>query len=282
MANNIRTYVLLAGMLVAICGLETTSQAQVIDVWGYCDFWDGGDSIFGGCDGYDNSSGCVHWDYLNAGNLWSPTRNSPFGGSGWNGGSSMSLADDFGDWGIDIEFGVRCSCINDEFFAFPVQAVQNVQPWPIPSGEVTDPCGDTWPAQTAANWCMALIGAGHNFEGRYVQEFPSGTGVDTCNQAVPNSAIPPFVSVSGGPPGGWYVGAFNGCAADTVGWGPTAVNYYRGYGVAPCGAVFNQSMRINQRGGAWVEYVVNTLGGTIGTSTVQSSRAGHTVQRVWP
>lgn len=281
-SHSLRAYVLFGGILFGLFGLETKGHAQYyIDVWGDCDIWDSGDSIVGGCEGYDNSWGCTHWDYLNAGTLWSPSRNTSFDGGGWSGGSSLVLDSEFGNWGLDVEFDVRCSCINDQFFGFPVNFVQNVQPWPIPTGEFTDPCGDTWVDAGGAAWCMALTGG--DFDGRKVQEFPSGSGQDTCNERVPNSIFPPFVTITGGPPGGWDVGgAANGWAPDVVGWASGPIYYYRSYGVTPCGFVFNQSMRINQRGGGWVEYVVNTLAGTMGPSTVASWRAGEHVERAWP
>ena len=279
-SRTLRAYVLFGGILFGLFGLETKSHAQYyIDVWGYCDIWDSGDSIVGGCEGYDNSWGCTHWDYLNAGTLWSPSRNTSFDGGGWSGGSSLVLDSEFGNWSVDVEFDVRCSCINDQFFGFPVNFVENVQPWPIPSGELTDSCG-TWAEPGIHDWCMTLTGG--DFYGRKVQEFASGTGVDTCYNAVPNSIIPPFVQPTGGPPGGWDVSQSNFWGRDSVGMGYFSINYYRSYGVVPCGGVFNQSMRINQRGGGWVEYVVNTLSGTIGTTTVASWRAGQTRSLVWP
>jgi len=147
----------------------------------------------------------------------------------------------------------------------------------LPTGETTNPNGwgsGNW--ATAGRWRQQLKPTGTNFSGCQVTEADPGGGTDGCWFS--GSAISPQTGITGGT---WTVGASNFWGDDFVGWGSGAVTYYRNQGRAPCSFSWPQSMRIVRPGGN-VQYVRNRLLGTIGTTTVSSSRAGVTQTKNWP
>jgi hypothetical protein len=119
------------------------------------------------------------------------------------------------------------------------------------------------------------------YNGVTVQESnPGGGGPDTCWFS--GSIYAPFTAITGGT---WTVGAGNKWGFDYVGWFSPAVTYYRSKGRAPCGTTFPQQMQIQFATGDPTFYnyaAVNTLGGSIGTKTVTTIRAGKSKKKVWP
>jgi hypothetical protein len=136
-------------------------------------------------------------------------------------------------------------------------------------------------AGTTGQWMQVIAPAGIGYGGVTVQETdPGGGGPDTCWFA--GSKFTPFTSITGGL---WTVHEDNSWGFDYVGWFPPAVAYYRKNGRAPCGTTFPQQMQIQFTSGDTNFYdygPVNTLGGSITSTTVSSIRAGHTRTRNWP
>lgn len=150
-----------------------------------------------------------------------------------------------------------------------------------PTGEKTSLQG--W-AATLGMWQQTLTPTGTNFSGESVQEKdPGGGGPDTC--WFPGSAIAPFTAITGGT---WTVASGNKWGIDFVGFGTTAVTYYRSKHRDPCGTTFHQQMTIRAaidvaKGTGYVNYpALNLLGARIEQRKVSSIRAGITKSIVWP
>jgi len=170
---------------------------------------------------------------------------------------------------------------------FPPSPPPPTPPAPAPAASICDtqlPTGEStsnngWGSGTAATigrWSQKLTPASTNFSGCQVTEADPGGGSDSC--WFPGSIFSPFTAVTGGT---WPVGSGNSWGDDFVGWFTSAVTYYRSKNRAPCSCSFPQSMRIVRASGN-VEYVRNQLGGTIGTTTVSSTRAGQSMSKTWP
>jgi hypothetical protein len=145
------------------------------------------------------------------------------------------------------------------------------KPCDVPTGESTAAVG--WSSDgTNFVWDVTLSPSSINFGGRTISENVSTT--DGC--WFPTSAIAQQTGVQGNP-----ADVNNNGFRDVVGWLPFAVNYYRSVGRAPCGFSSTQQMRIDCSTGL-VAYIVNGLAGSIGVTTVSSSRQGQTRSRVWP
>lgn len=143
-----------------------------------------------------------------------------------------------------------------------------------PTGETTTAGG--WSA-TRQMWNQTLLPATKSFSGRTVTEQDGGGGKDTCY--FNGSAKTAFTAVTGG---NWTINSDNTWNnPDTVGWGTDDVSYYRQQGRAPCGTTFRQRMVIDCPSGA-LTYATNTLGAGITSTTVSSTRAGHTESRTYP
>jgi hypothetical protein len=149
----------------------------------------------------------------------------------------------------------------------------------LPAGETTTTNG--WSGGGVHQWRQRLTPfntifgsatAGHC----QVREADGGGGTDTCHFA--GSTFAPFTAITGGT---WDVDDTNHWGDDFVGWFAPAVNFYRANGRAPCFASFLQSMRVVRTSGD-VEYRVNRLTSSIGTTTVSSTRDGQTETRVFP
>jgi|WetSurMetagenome_2_1015567.scaffolds.fasta_scaffold40926_3 peptidoglycan hydrolase-like protein with peptidoglycan-binding domain len=147
----------------------------------------------------------------------------------------------------------------------------------LPSGETTAPIG--WGAGLEATlqlWQQQLTPVNTDFRNCQVREYDGGGGVDSCWFA--GSMFTPFTAITGGL---WNVDDTNSWGEDHVGWYSNAVTYYRTHGRAPCSNSFTQSIRVVRPSGD-VEYRQNVLGGAIGTTTVSSTRDGHTETKNWP
>lgn len=142
----------------------------------------------------------------------------------------------------------------------------------LPSGEQNT--GVDWDSSdpTVYIWDATLTPDTINFNGRTISESIS-TG-DGCY--FPGSAIP---EVTDAPPNPATVQS-NGYR-DKVGWVSGAVTYYRAQNRAPCSFSSVQRMLIDCLTST-PSFITNGLGGTIGTTTVTSSRAGQTRTRTWP
>jgi hypothetical protein len=146
-----------------------------------------------------------------------------------------------------------------------------------PTGETTTFNGwDTGDFATAANWRQQLQPTSLNFSGCTVTEEDPGGGKDECwfkgsaKEPATLSGLHKFVH-----PGNFW-------GDDRVGWSVDAVKYYRDQGKAPCSFYIPQSMKIVRLSGN-IEYYRDQLVGTIGTTTVGSSRAGAPLQsKPWP
>jgi hypothetical protein len=148
-------------------------------------------------------------------------------------------------------------------------------PFVRPASETTAFAG--WDGAGAGQWRQTLhppaSDSGFNFGGETVREAAAApAGPDTCWFA--GSAFLPFTAITGGT---WSVNGSNVWGFDHVGWFNPAIAYYRAQGRAPCGTRFGQQMTIRSPAdSAFVNYgPVNILGGRIGTTTVTSTRAGH-------
>jgi hypothetical protein len=153
----------------------------------------------------------------------------------------------------------------------------NTCPSTNPTGEVTASNG--WGSGNEATshlWRQRLQPFGTNFQGCEVTEADPGGGTDSCWFA--GSSFGPFNAITGGT---WTVESNNYWGDDHVGWYTPAVTYYRAQGRAPCTATFPQSMRVVRPSGN-VEYTRHMLSATIGTTTVSSTRQGHTETKNWP
>jgi hypothetical protein len=151
-----------------------------------------------------------------------------------------------------------------------------------PTGESTMSTGWDTIAPSKHKWVQRLLPITTSFNGRTVTEQdPGGGGPDTC--WFPHGNRDPFTAVTGGT---WQVNSANEWGADTVGWSPAAVTYYRAQGRAPCNTQFMQRMVINcpedPTGNLIRPYVTQQLGAGIGTTTVSSTRAGQTQTRTYP
>jgi len=151
----------------------------------------------------------------------------------------------------------------------------------IPTGETTASGG--WGTGTSATihlWNQTLQPADVDFSGIQVTERDPGGGTDGCY--FNGSAFARFDSITGGT---WTVGANNLWGADYVGWFTTAVTYYRAQNRAPCSNGFPQAMDVIAPSGN-LNYRINQgsnqLSGTIGVTTVGSSRNGQSASRTWP
>lgn len=149
-----------------------------------------------------------------------------------------------------------------------------------PDGETTSPSGwaDDFNLPTIHKWMQTLTPSSVSFSGRTVKQFPYGTGTDDC--WFPDSDIPKHVQVSEGQ--SWQVNSDNTWGPDGVGWTPFAVNYYRSFNRHPCSTSVTQRMDIYCGLVSTLNYKFNTLEGTIGSTTVSSTRNGQTVTRTWP
>jgi hypothetical protein len=148
-----------------------------------------------------------------------------------------------------------------------------------PTAESTSPVGWNSTYSSLHDWTQTLSPSSTNFTGRVVTEQdPGGGGPDTCHFT--GSIFSTFTTIAGGTD--WTVTSGNHWGADSVGWIPDAVIYYRGEGRAPCGTTFPQRMVISCPNGGTLTYANNTLGGNINATTVTSTRAGQTVSRTWP
>ena len=147
----------------------------------------------------------------------------------------------------------------------------------IPTGETTASNGwGTGTAATIHRWQQTLLPTTVDFSGLSVTERDGGSGSDGCHFV--GSAFAPFTAITGGT---WAVGTGNKWGDDFVGWFTTAVTYYRAQGRAPCSNTFSQAMDVITPSGN-LNYTNNTLGGTIGVTTVGSTRAGQSQSKIWP
>lgn len=109
-----------------------------------------------------------------------------------------------------------------------------------------------------------------------VTEEDPGGGTDACWFV--GSKLNPLNSVTGS---SWRVDSSNVWGSDYVGYNLTAVRYYRRQLRVPCSARFRQEMVIDcaydPSDPTNLNYITNQLGSTITTTTVTSTRAGHTV-----
>jgi hypothetical protein len=146
------------------------------------------------------------------------------------------------------------------------------KPCEVPTGESTTPIGWNSGEPTIFRWLATLAPSSKNFDGRTVTESVN-TG-DGC--WFPGSI---FAEVTGSPPNPATVSG--NTYADDIGWVPAAVTYYRSQSRAPCSFSSVQQMRIDCLTST-PSFISNGLGGTVGTTTVSSSRAGQTQTRTWP
>ena len=142
------------------------------------------------------------------------------------------------------------------------------KPCEVPSGETTHFDGWHPSFPTLANFSMTLSGA--RMWGRTVTEGvgPGGSG-DSCWFA--QSQFPPQTTITGGT---WVADAAQAWGADSVGWAPQLITYYRGQNRAPCGFSWGQRMYIACAESPDPSYKDNILVATIGVSTITVSRDG--------
>ena len=154
-----------------------------------------------------------------------------------------------------------------------------------PANTCTKPTGETtsfngWATSqslpTIGKWTQTLSPASPGFSGRVVTEQDPGGGSDGCWFS--GSSIAKIDKITGGT---WTVTSSNTWGDDYVGVDTGVISYYRGAGRAPCTFTVPQRMVINCSTGTST-YRNNTLGYTIGTSTVSSIRDGSTQTQNWP
>lgn len=146
------------------------------------------------------------------------------------------------------------------------------KPCEVPTGESNAPIAWDSSDPTVFIWEASLAPSSKNFDGRTV-----GESVNTGDGCWFPGSI--FAEVTGTDGNDATVNA-NGYR-DNVGYVSAAVTYYRAQMRAPCSFSSVQRMRID----CATEnryFVTNALSGTIGVSTVSSSRAGQTQTRTWP
>lgn len=108
----------------------------------------------------------------------------------------------------------------------------------LPTGETSNSGGWDSSMPTIHRWNQTLTGSG-NFVGRDIAESEGTGGSDNCDW--PDSEIPKAhltglaLTVTTG----------NNWGPDLVGYSPTAINYYRANGRAPCQAIVPQDMYIS-------------------------------------
>ena len=153
----------------------------------------------------------------------------------------------------------------------------NVVNCTVPAGETTAVAGSINSTETQFNQAISDT-AGDSFDGNQINEGDAATAQDTCWWG-PTSAIPKTTGVTGGPP--WTVagddvpGQHNHWGFDTVGWTPSAVQYYRaqapGHGIAiPCGSTMYQSLQIMCSSGVWWTYTPPSTGNKL-TATIEQT-----------
>jgi len=146
------------------------------------------------------------------------------------------------------------------------------KPCDVPTGESTSAVGWDPANATVFIWDAALAPSSKNFDGRTITESVS-TG-DGCWFS--GSAFAKTTGAGGNP-----APVVNNGYRDHVGYVSAAVTYYRAQGRAPCSFSSVQQVRIDCATST-PTFINNGLGGTIGTTTVSSSRAGQTQNRTWP
>jgi hypothetical protein len=156
-----------------------------------------------------------------------------------------------------------------------------------PASEQTSFSG--WDTDGLGQWTQTLYpphdDPNFKFAGEFVQEYAADpAGPDTC--WFPGSATKPnpfkkYISISGGPVGGWEVKKGNIWGFDHVGWYRDPIKYYRAQGRAPCGTEFGQQMKIKSEAdtGFRKYEAVNILGGKILRHSVVSIRDGQSASR---
>jgi len=129
---------------------------------------------------------------------------------------------------------------------------------------------------TVAEWKGKLLPADVDFSGITVVEVQVGPSADGCWFPTSNWNQ---VALSGGT---WQIDSNNEykgitkdqADADSVGWKPDAVRYYRAAGRAPCEAVIRQAMEVVPPSGPNVRYTTQDLKYGINPQDVYSERDG--------
>lgn len=145
----------------------------------------------------------------------------------------------------------------------------------IPSGENTSWIGWDSPS-TFGKWRGTLTPSNVDFSGRTVKEQDGAQGDDTCWW--PQSQYPKQLSLTPGED--WVVHADNHWQADSIGWSPVCIIYYRNQGRAPCEVTRLQKMIIDCPSG-WVEYKQNWLKTGFTRLNVFSERDGQRETKAW-
>ena len=152
--------------------------------------------------------------------------------------------------------------------------------WAVPTAETTAFTGWHSTGPTWANFTQTLFGG--NFDGRWVREEDGGNGDDTCHFPESEKDEWDVLTEFIGHPNPWLVDENNKWGPDTFGWATEFIIYYRGEGMAPCQAQFNQKMYIQRPGTGDYHYVTQVMKTGFTDTTVWSERAGvHSGFKPW-
>jgi hypothetical protein len=212
-----------------------------------------------------------YWEFTYVARLWDPNGNQIAYRSRWDSRPSFSGELIRADLTNQPSGTYRCTVDwwADESYQGQGEAEVTIT---FPTGETTQ--ASNWYQGTYMMWNQTLTGG--TFEGWRVWESDPGGGSDTCWFS--GSSFDPGTSVTSGIGTPWEVNASNQWGPDYVGWGPSAVTYYRNQGRAPCDSTIPQDMYIS----GYHKYVTNTLREGLTDTTVWSERAGQYAERIWP
>jgi hypothetical protein len=272
--------------------LPVASEACVVV---YLDAWEDSGYVYGSVfveDYYD--FGSCYYDVIGEWTYWehsydaavyieSPTQNTAsdsdsmndvaYGGGSAGADALISTAGDHGPYTVGLSTGIVCTVEGPIVFE---EEEPQVQSCIVPDGETNT--FDEWHTDGRGGWESTLAPSGTSFQGRIVTERdPGGGGPDTCWWE--DSNYMPFESITSGT---WPVGANNVWGNDYVGYYSWVVTYYREEGRAPCGTTFPQRMEISCPSGPDRAYQTNTLGGSMTSTTVTSTRLGSSEPHTWP
>lgn len=146
---------------------------------------------------------------------------------------------------------------------------------PKPTGEITSWIGWNSPS-TLGMWRCTLTPASIDFAGKSVTERDGGGGNETCFFV--GSIYPHKTALTANSK--WSVGPGNKWQADSIGWYPRPILYYRNQGRAPCEFVWTQKMFIICPSGN-NEYKSHLIKAGFTATEVYSERDGQRTTKYW-
>jgi hypothetical protein len=134
-----------------------------------------GQTLYAIIDGYDNSTGCTHYDYSASAYVYGPTGN--FQQQNFPGLSTfMGVPLGQGNYSFYSDAVVDCSCFGSGLSAGGGNGTAEVDS--TPSGETT--LYNQWADHYATAYAWRASLSGGTFNGRQVREQNGGGDVDTC------------------------------------------------------------------------------------------------------